>query len=121
MVASGGFFFPPLLSCLLFGSYKVRCTSWRENFCFWITESFICLGKISCEKEDTNKWSSYTSCSPQCFAWWAGRHRDTFLLPFSCVAAFQESGALPTCLWACAEVSMPPIFERACVIHVDPI
>lgn len=55
---------------------------------------------------------------PQCLPW-AGRHQGTLLLPFGCVTLlFRRAVHLLVCQWACAEVSMQPVFEHACVLEV---
>lgn len=93
----GGFFAPPLLACLLLLVTKFGCTRWRRNFCFWTTEFFICSGKISCEKEEANTWSSCLPCSHSADAvgWEAARHfPPTLWLGHT---AFQE-GSSPACL-----------------------
>lgn len=49
--------------------------------------------------------------------WKASRH--FILLPFGCVTLlFRRAVHLPACQWACAEVSMQPVFEHACVLEV---
>ena len=106
---------PSPAGLLAFISYKVWVHPLRGNFCFWTTEFSICSGKISCEEEEANKWSSRMPCSHS--AWCRGLGGSQALCFHPLVGSHCFSGGQFTCLPA-SRLALRLACSRCVNMHV---